>query len=103
MNVAIRNGYTFWQMTGRDYIRNYDKNFACDLDSRVYLGMNNRILVSAYESDPSDWGYQITIYDSSESYVLGYICDSGYDSTVAAIDAAIAAHESGDTTNFVAA
>lgn len=89
--------YTFWSMSGKTYLQKYDQNFACDSDSRVYLGMNNRFLISAYEGDPTDWGFQISIYSDSE--VVGYLCDSGYTSPVSAIEAAILAYENYLTRN----
>lgn len=88
-DVVTYRGYNFWRMLGRDYVRVEDKNFACDLDSYVFQGMNNRFLISAYEGDPTSWGFQVTIYDSSDSYVIGYLCDAGFKSPTAAIDAAI--------------
>ena len=98
--------YTFWSMSGAEYNSRYDKNFTCDSDSRVYVGMNNRFAISADELDPDNWGFQLTIYDPSDSYVLGYVADSGYVSPVSAIEAAILAHENylrGDTSLFCAA
>jgi hypothetical protein len=97
--------YTFWKMTGDYYLRNYDKNYACDPDSNVYLGMNNRFLVTAYECDPSDWGFDIPIYDTSGFYI-GNLCAGHFNSHVAAIDAAISAlenYENGDLSLFAEA